>query len=90
MSDVLISRLANCRAIAAKRLPAVDVQAIDDAIEMIQKLQSASAITAASLASWQEAFPESWDLRDQIALNIARAGAGALAAAKPDASATLT
>ena len=32
MSDTLISRLANAQAISAERLPAVDVQAIDDAI----------------------------------------------------------
>ena len=32
MNDTLISRLANCRAIAAERLPAADVATIDDAI----------------------------------------------------------
>jgi hypothetical protein len=33
--DALISRLANARSIASERLPAVDVQAIDDAIHAL-------------------------------------------------------
>ena len=49
MSDVLISRLANCRTIAAERLPAADVQAIDDAIETIQKLRISAQIALEDL-----------------------------------------
>ena len=37
MSDVLISRLANCRAMAAGRLPAPDVETIDLAIAEIRR-----------------------------------------------------
>ena len=36
MNDVLISRLANCRAMAAERLPAQDRAAIDDAMGELQ------------------------------------------------------
>lgn len=43
MSDVLISRLANCRAMAAGRLPAPDVEAIDLAIAEIAELKEAYA-----------------------------------------------
>ena len=32
MTDTLISRLANCRAMASERLPAADVATIDEAI----------------------------------------------------------
>ena len=44
MSDVLISRLANCRAIAAGRLPAPDVEAIDLAMAEIAELKEAYAL----------------------------------------------
>ena len=69
MSDVLISRLANCRAIAAERLPATDVQAIDDAIEAVTRLRAACKLAATVLPEWKRDFPESWGLGDQIALN---------------------
>ena len=36
-NEALISRLANARAIAAGRLPAADVQAIDDAISALRQ-----------------------------------------------------
>lgn len=38
MDDVLYSRLANCRAMAAERLPAVDRATIDDAMGELQVL----------------------------------------------------
>lgn len=39
MNDVLTSRLANCRAIGAARLPPTDLAAIDDAIGELQVLE---------------------------------------------------
>lgn len=44
MSDTLISKLANCRAIAAGRLPAPDVEAIDLAMAEIAELTEAYAL----------------------------------------------
>ena len=40
MNDALVSRLANCRAMAAERLPAADQAAIDDAMAEIQALRA--------------------------------------------------
>ena len=57
MSDVLISRLANCRAIAAGRLPASGVEAIDLAIAEIQRLRTALAKIADWDSNWGP-FPE--------------------------------
>ena len=44
MSGTLISKLANCRAIAAGRLPAHDVEAIDLAITELAELKEAYAL----------------------------------------------
>lgn len=38
MSDVLISRLANCRSMAARRLPTMDLETIDLAIAEIAEI----------------------------------------------------
>ena len=41
--DALISKLANVRAIAAERLPAVDLATIDEALAVIATLSSEAA-----------------------------------------------
>ena len=46
-TDTLISRLANARSMAAERLPAVDVQAIDDAIAELARRESVRAVDKA-------------------------------------------
>jgi hypothetical protein len=54
MSDVLISRLANCRAIAARRMPAYDVETIDLAMAEISKLKESYALLFKALAIERE------------------------------------
>ena len=49
MSDVLISRLANCRSMAAGRLPVSDVETIDLAIAEIQRQRAALLVAQGAL-----------------------------------------
>lgn len=77
MSDALISRLANCRAMAAGRLPAPDVEAIDLAIAEIQRQRTACKLAADCLTEWKRDFPESWGLVDKMALSECARAAGA-------------
>ena len=48
-NDALISRLANARSIASERLPASDVQAIDDAIHALRQATSDETAVIRSL-----------------------------------------
>ena len=60
MDEVLFSRLANCRAMAAERLPAVDRATIDDAIAELQ-------VQACQVGSLRAALLKVLDTREKEA-----------------------